>query len=176
LDPFVRLLDNISVGLWAVISAGKGLSAGLGIVPSIILGTITAVGGGIVRDLLMNRKPESFQAGPLYGSAALLGSAVFALMKQNHVLEQYAAITCVVVVVLVRYLSVRFGWHTTPPHDYTDAVADAVTRPVVSLAERIHLPKGKLEREKDRAEYQSLLDYWKARREKSETPEDEGPR
>lgn len=176
LDPFVRLLDTLSVGLWAVISAGKGLSAGLGVVPSIILGTITAVGGGILRDLLMNRKPEVFQAGPMYGSAALLGSAAFALMKQHHLLEQYAAITCVAIVVLVRYLSVKFGWHTTPPHDYTDAVAEAVTKPVAHLAERINLPKGKVAREKElgsnqkeeRDHYEKLRAFWKKRRGESD--------
>ena len=83
LDPIVDLLDNLSVALWAVISVSKSLSAGLDIIPSIILGTITAVGGGILRDICMNREPEAFQAGALYGSAALVGCIVYALMSQN---------------------------------------------------------------------------------------------
>ena len=92
-DWFMDFLDNLSVGLWAVVSVGKALSAGLDTIPSIILGTITAVGGGIIRDILMAQRPTAFQAGTLYGTASLIGSAAFALMKQNDVLGDYAAIT-----------------------------------------------------------------------------------
>ena len=58
-DPFMDLLDNLSVALWAIIGTGKALSAGLDLVPAVILGTITANGGGIVRDICMNREPEA---------------------------------------------------------------------------------------------------------------------
>ena len=90
-DPFMDLLDNLSVALWAIIGTGKALSAGLDLVPAVILGTITANGGGIVRDICMNREPEAFQAGTVYVSAAFIGALAFAVMKQNHLLDQYAA-------------------------------------------------------------------------------------
>lgn len=45
LDPIVDLLDNISVALWAIIGASKSLSAGLTVIPSVVLGTITSIGG-----------------------------------------------------------------------------------------------------------------------------------
>ena len=160
LDPIVDLLDNISVALWAVISVGKGLSAGLDIIPSIILGTVTAVGGGIMRDVFMNREPEAFQAGTLYGSAALVGATAFALMKQNHLpeqmaalnnlLEQWAPFACVALVLILRYASLFFGWRTSPPRDYSDVVTRAVSRPVKSVARRVRPPKGKIEREKEK--------------------------
>lgn len=150
LNPIVDLLDNISVALWAVLSVGKGLSAGLDIIPSVILGTVTAVGGGIMRDVFMNREPEAFQAGTLYGSAALVGSTVFALMKQNHLLEQWAPLACVALVLALRYASLLFGWRTKPPRDYSDVVTKAVARPVKSVARRVRPPKGKIEREKEK--------------------------
>lgn len=161
LDPIVDLLDNLSAGLWAVISVGKALSAGLDIVPAIILGTITAIGGGILRDVCMNREPESFQAGPMYGSAALIGSTAFALMSQNHILEQYAPFACVALVMGLRYGSLLFGWRTKPPHDYSDAVTQAVARPVKSVARRVRPPKGKIEREKERTGYERLRALWR---------------
>ena len=74
LDPIVDLLDNISVALWAIIGASKSLSAGLTVIPSVVLGTITSIGGGISRDVLMNRPPVAFQTGPIYGSAALIAA------------------------------------------------------------------------------------------------------
>ena len=77
-DPFMDLLDNLSVALWAIIGTGKALSAGLDLVPAVILGTITANGGGIVRDICMNREPEAFQAGTVYVSAAFIGALAVA--------------------------------------------------------------------------------------------------
>lgn len=163
LDPVVDLLDNLSVALWAVISVGKGLSAGLDVVPAVILGTITAVGGGILRDICMNREPDAFQAGALYGSAALVGSAAYALMAQNHILENYAAMTCAVLVLGLRYASLFFGWSTKPPKDYSDVVANAVARPVRSVAKRVRPPKGKVERDKERNRAYAKLKYFWAR-------------
>ena len=143
LDPIVDLLDNLSVALWAVISVGKGIAAGLDIIPSIILGTITAVGGGILRDVCMNREPEAFQAGTLYGSAALIGSTAYALMAQNHILEQYAPWACAAIVLALRYASLLLGWRTKPPRDYTDVVTKAVARPVRSVARRVRPPRAR---------------------------------
>ncbi|MEF9841183.1 MAG: TRIC cation channel family protein [Raoultibacter sp.] len=140
LDPVVDFLDALSVGLWAVISVGKGLSAGLDVVPAVILGTITAVGGGIARDVLMNREVAVFQAGTLYGSASLIGSVVFALMKQNHILENWAALGCVAMVLFLRYASEFFGWHTTPPRDYSDTVAEIVAKPAKVIAKKSKPP------------------------------------
>ena len=127
-DWLMDFLDNLSVGLWAVVSVGKGLSAGVGIIPSIILGTITAVGGGILRDVLMAQRPATFQAGTLYGTASLFGSTAYALMKQNDVLGDYAAITCVALVFALRYASEFFGWHTKPAQDYSDKVIEPVKK------------------------------------------------
>ena len=162
LDPVVALLDNLSVALWAVISVGKGLSAGLDVVPSIILGTVTAVGGGILRDVCMNREPETFQAGTLYGSAALVGSVAYALMAQNHILEQYAPWACAAIVLALRYASLLLGWRTKPPRDYTDVVTNAVARPVRSVARRVRPPKGKVERARERTAYERLRRVWRA--------------
>lgn len=127
-DWLVDFLDNLSVGLWAVVSVGKGLSAGVGIIPSIILGTITAVGGGIMRDVLMAKPPAAFQAGTLYGTASLVGSTAFALMKQNDLLGDYAAITCVGLVMALRYISEIFGVQTKPSQDYSDKVIEPVKK------------------------------------------------
>lgn len=163
LDPVISLLDNISVGLWSVISVGKALSAGLDIIPAIILGTISAVGGGILRDICMNREPEAFQAGALYGSAALVGATIYALLHQNHILTHYAELICVAIVVILRYSSLLFGWRTKEPHDYSDVVTSAVARPVLSVARRVRPPKGKVERERERkSAYEHLRRLWRA--------------
>ena len=115
LDPIVDLLDNISVALWAIIGASKSLSAGLTVIPSVVLGTITSIGGGISRDVLMNRPPVAFQTGPIYGSAALIGCMVYCPLKANGILPDTAGILCAGLIMVLRYLSLIMGWRTKPP-------------------------------------------------------------
>ena len=133
LDRVIDIIDGLSVGLWVIISAGKALSAGLGVVPAIILGTITAVGGGITRDVIMNRPVTAFQPGSLYGSAALIGALVYSLMKTNNVLNDWAAIIGIALVMAIRFSSVAFGWRTKPSRDLTVPMADAMAKPVRSI-------------------------------------------
>ena len=148
LDPIVDLLDNLSVAMWAIIGVGKSLSAGLGVIPSIILGTITAIGGGVMRDVLMNRPPEAFQAGPLYGSAALLGCTAFALMRTYAFFPSLAAGMCAALVLGIRYGSLVFGWSTRPPRDYSDKVTRAVAKPMQFVARKARVPLGKTARDR----------------------------
>ena len=148
LDPIVDLLDNISVALWAIIGASKSLSAGLGVIPSVVLGTITAIGGGISRDVLMNRSPVAFQAGPIYGSAALIGCIVYCPLKVNGILPNSAGFLCATLIMGLRYLSLILGWRTKPPRDYSDRVVESVARPARFIARKVHVPMGKTARER----------------------------
>lgn len=139
LDPVTEVVDTIGVGLWTVVGAGKALSAGLGIVPSIIMGLLTAVGGGIVRDVLMNKPVAVFQPGSYYGSAVAIGATAFSLMHANHILDQWAGVICVTLVIGIRLGSVVFGWHTRPSRDLTVPMADALAKPVRALKGRDRL-------------------------------------
>lgn len=140
LDPIVDLLDNISVALWAIIGASKSLSAGLTVIPSVVLGTITSIGGGISRDVLMNRPPVAFQTGPIYGSAALIGCMVYCPLKANGILPDTAGILCAGLIMVLRYLSLIMGWRTKPPRDYSDTVVESVARPMRFIARKVHVP------------------------------------
>lgn len=152
LDPVVDLLDNLSVALWTIIAVGKASSAGLDIFPAAILGTLSAVGGGICRDISMNKEPTVFQAGSLYGSAAFIGAFVYALMYQNHILANYAAITCVILVLGIRYGSRLFGWHTHEARDYSWLI----TKPVKSVVNKV-APKGKTERDRKNQKHEKVV-------------------
>jgi uncharacterized membrane protein YeiH len=136
LDPVTEAVDTIGVGLWTVVGAGKALSAGLGIVPSVIMSLLTAVGGGIVRDVLMNKPIAVFQPGSYYGSAVAIGATVFGLMHSNHVMDQWSGVICVILVIGIRLGSVVFGWRTRPSRDLTVPMADALAKPVRALKGR----------------------------------------
>ena len=75
-DRGFPLIDALALGCWASAGAQKTLAVGLGWLPAILLGTITAVGGGAVRDVVLRRIPAIFGGNTLYATSALLASAV----------------------------------------------------------------------------------------------------
>ncbi|MBO4365806.1 MAG: TRIC cation channel family protein [Eggerthellaceae bacterium] len=138
-DPITEMVDTVGIGLWAIVGTGKALSAGLGIVPAVVMGLLTAIGGGVVRDVLMNRPVAAFQPSSYYGTAVLLGSIVFAFMRTYNVLDQWSAIICALLVIAIRLGSVTFGWQTRPSRDLTVPMADALAKPVRALKGRDRL-------------------------------------
>jgi uncharacterized membrane protein YeiH len=71
-----RFVDAAALGCWAVAGAQKTLDVGLGALPAVLLGTITAVGGGAIRDVILRRPPKVFLPGPLQATSAVVGSIV----------------------------------------------------------------------------------------------------
>lgn len=59
-DRAFLLVDALALGCWAAAGSQKTLAFGLGWLPAILLGTITAVGGGLVRDVVLRRIPAIF--------------------------------------------------------------------------------------------------------------------
>ena len=132
-DPLIEIMDIIQCGLWAVIGAGKAIAAGLGIVPTILLGMLTAVGGGIVRDVALNHHIVAFTPGSLYASAAAISASAYAIMRTYHILDHWSALICVLLGIGIRIASLEFGWRTKPARDLTIPMADALAKPVRAL-------------------------------------------
>ncbi|MBZ2196941.1 trimeric intracellular cation channel family protein [Ruania sp. N2-46] len=70
------VIDALALGCWAVVGTQKALAAGLGWLPALFLGTLTAVGGGAVRDVILNKVPSILGGNTLYASCAILASGV----------------------------------------------------------------------------------------------------
>src|SRR3954453_11472854 len=75
LNTPITILDAAGLSLFAVTGASKALGSGLGPAQAVILGAITAVGGGTLRDVLIRRIPSVLSSG-LYAIPALVGAAV----------------------------------------------------------------------------------------------------
>ena len=75
------LLDALAVGCWSAVGVQKGLDAGLSWTPAIMLGIITAVGGGMVRDISLLKVPTIFGGGALYATSALLAGVEMAILS-----------------------------------------------------------------------------------------------
>ncbi|MDW4919016.1 trimeric intracellular cation channel family protein, partial [Streptomyces californicus] len=65
-----NILDAAVLGFWAVAGAQKTLSAGLGWLPAVLLGTLSAIGGGALRDIILGRIPAVFGGNGLYATVA----------------------------------------------------------------------------------------------------------
>jgi uncharacterized membrane protein YeiH len=117
-------IDTVSLGLFSVIGAQGGLSAKLPIPAAILLGTITGVGGSVLRDLLVGETPpRMLRRGPPYASAAFLGASLYVgLVAGLDVRKFVAQIAAVVLVCLVRGVALWRGWESLEPKDLTPAV------------------------------------------------------
>lgn len=105
----LTLIDLLAVGCWAATGVAKGLGAGLGWIPAVMLGTMTAVGGGMVRDVLVGRVPQIFGGNPLYASIAVLGSlemTALTLLGQSQLGMALSIVSCATLGALARWR----GW------------------------------------------------------------------
>ena len=117
LDPrssAIVVMDAAGLGLFAVSGALKTLEFGGGPAQAVILGAVTAVGGGTIRDLMITRVPVVLR-GELYAIPALVGAVVLVGAVQMGAAEVPAALGGAVVCFAVRMVSVRYGLEAPAP-------------------------------------------------------------
>jgi uncharacterized membrane protein YeiH len=113
LQPIVLLFDAAGLGLFAVAGTQKALAVGINPFVSALLGMLTGIGGGVLRDLLVNEIPVVLRA-DLYALAALAGAAI---VVGGHLAHWPPAATTIVGAILcfvIRLLAIRRGWSLPP--------------------------------------------------------------
>jgi uncharacterized membrane protein YeiH len=105
-ENIILTLDAAGLALFCVTGALKASNAGLDLVPAALLGMITAIGGGIARDVLANRVPVVLEGG-WYATPALLGAA-WAAFGHGQDLPNAA--------VLIPGMAVCFTWRALALH------------------------------------------------------------
>jgi uncharacterized membrane protein YeiH len=110
LNGLVTALDAVSLGLFCAIGTSKALSMGLPVVPAIFVGIVAAVGGGMLRDILLGLPIGVMHVGSLYAVAAGAGAVFLTVAIQAGASITVAGVGCVIVTTLIRLLAVRFGW------------------------------------------------------------------
>ena len=107
----VLLFDAAGLGLFCVVGTAIALERQLGVTPSVLLGVMTAVGGGMLRDVLAREVPTIFEAdSALYAIPAALGAAATAAMWSTEGLGAVSAVCIVGAVFILRILAMRRGW------------------------------------------------------------------
>ena len=111
----IVVLDAAGLSLFAVSGALKALDLGSGVAPAVILGAITAVGGGTMRDVLIGRIPVVLRS-ELYAIPALAGALVVVVADQSGASAALPAIGAAALCFAIRMVGVRFGLDApTPP-------------------------------------------------------------
>ncbi|HEX6879925.1 MAG TPA: TRIC cation channel family protein [Terriglobales bacterium] len=105
-------IDASAIGFFAVAGSTRALDGGLTVLPALILGLMTAVGGGALRDVISGRTPKIFQSGQLYAVAALLGSAAFLTCNSAGLPRTTATTVGLIVGFSVRALALQYNLRT----------------------------------------------------------------
>jgi uncharacterized membrane protein YeiH len=105
----VRMFDAAGLALFAVAGAHKALAFGLNPVMAALLGMLTGIGGGIVRDLLLAQIPLVLRS-ELYAVAALAGAIVVVLGDRLSLDPVATALTGAVLCFSLRMIALRLGW------------------------------------------------------------------
>jgi uncharacterized membrane protein YeiH len=113
-NKLIAWLDALGVGAYAVVGVQKSLNAGLTEGSAILVGVINAVGGGLLRDVLVRDEPLLFKPGQFYVLAAFLGCLLFAALAVQLKMEATkAAGISIATTFIIRVLSIRFNWKSS---------------------------------------------------------------
>ncbi|MDO4621017.1 MAG: trimeric intracellular cation channel family protein [Lachnospiraceae bacterium] len=110
-EIFLFWMDAIGLGIFTVVGVSAGYAAGYGgkTFLLVFLGTITGVGGGLLRDMMAQEAPYILVK-HIYACASILGAVVYVLTYRSFG-ELPALIVSPAVVVLIRWLAAHYGWN-----------------------------------------------------------------
>jgi uncharacterized membrane protein YeiH len=105
----VLFFDSLGLGFFAVVGSHKALLHGANVEAGVVLGTVTAVGGGVIRDVLLARVP-AILAKEIYAVAAIVAAVIQVVAEVNGwsigLTPWFAAGVCFV----IRFLALRYSW------------------------------------------------------------------
>jgi uncharacterized membrane protein YeiH len=125
----VLVFDAAGLALFAVSGAGKALAFHASPVAATLLGMLTGIGGGMVRDVLVREIPTVLRT-ELYAVAALIGAALVVVGAMLHVSSGAAAATGAALCFGLRFMAMRRGWQLP------------IARPLKSSEPNVNRPDG----------------------------------
>jgi len=121
----VQLFDAAGLALFAVAGAQKALAFQLGPVTAVLLGMLTGIGGGMVRDILANEVPSVLR-GDVYAVAAMAGAAVVVVGRMMHFPSTAVTIAGAILCFGLRFMAIRHGWQLPVARQRERTVAQSV--------------------------------------------------
>ena len=103
------LFDTIGLGVFTLIGLEKGISFGLSPIICVILGTLTATFGGVIRDILCNEIPVLFRK-EIYATLCIAGGGLFFLLHELKVPSHWISLLVALFVIFFRLIAVKYNW------------------------------------------------------------------
>lgn len=114
LDTPITVMDAVGLSTFAVIGASKALTSGLHVAPAVLLGVVTAVGGGTIRDALVLQVPTVLRS-DLYAIPALVAAGITVLTVETGTYGLPSALGAVAACFIIRMLGVRYNLQAPRP-------------------------------------------------------------
>ncbi|MBX3440929.1 MAG: TRIC cation channel family protein [Planctomyces sp.] len=117
----IDVVDALGLGAYAVVGMNRATALGLGLPGVMLVGMVNAVGGAVLRSVLVGKEPHLFRPGAFEAVAALIGCAIYLVQRRGLELSPTtAAWTTIVAVLAIRLASVAWNVHTRALHDFRD--------------------------------------------------------
>jgi uncharacterized membrane protein YeiH len=106
----VLLFDALGLSVFAISGARKAIVFGHNYEVALLLGTVTAVGGGVIRDILLARIPVILKK-EIYASAAMMGAMLVVAGDYLHYSKEIVSAIAIIVCFGLRFLGLHFHWN-----------------------------------------------------------------
>lgn len=116
----VEIFDAAGMALFVIVGTNIALAAGANNVSAVILGVITGVGGGFLRDIVADQIPDVLRNGQIYASAALGGGCMYVILVEFDLNVLAAFWIPIIVIFAARMLALNLGV-AIPTFDYPSA-------------------------------------------------------
>lgn len=103
------LFDTIGIGLFTILGLQKTLDLNISPVIAVLMGSVSAVFGGVIRDVLCNEVPLIFRK-EIYATACIFGACLFLLLEHFAVPENVNMLITIFAIIILRTLAVRYHW------------------------------------------------------------------
>ncbi|RJE72041.1 trimeric intracellular cation channel family protein [Reichenbachiella sp. MSK19-1] len=103
------LFDTIGIGLFAVLGTEKTLGLDMHMIIAIMMGVVSAVFGGVLRDVLIGRVPLIFRK-EIYATACLAGVVLYVVLLQFNIPSYLTLIIPILMIMVIRLLAVKYEW------------------------------------------------------------------
>lgn len=103
------LFDTIGLGVFTLIGLEKGIEYGLSPVICVILGTLTATFGGVIRDILCNEIPVLFRK-EIYATLCIAGGILFFVLKELQMQADGISLLVATFIITFRLIAYKYNW------------------------------------------------------------------
>jgi uncharacterized membrane protein YeiH len=133
----VKVFDAVGLGVFAALGALKGYDHGLGPIGVVMMGTMTAVGGGVIRDILVSEIPAVLSS-DFYATAAALGALSLWGAKALGWGNEVSLVVCAALTIGLRLLAMQFQFGLPRVRNLPAPPGELAKRFVIPWKKRVH--------------------------------------